>query len=923
MSTTVTYYLTNTASAVLATANQMLANVATSATLTNNNTNLVANTKGWIELWSQGNASAQTGASVKPGPSGHGWMDDSGTLTSNVLNSGQWVQLLPLELTATGTFVADVHVRVWEYTASSGTYTFIAELLLSSETLVSTSYTDISAQVANAFASGQFASGQHVYIDCLLNILTNTSSANVRVQMANSSTAGNTSAQLTTPGYNSAAYNAEQMTYDELQTQYARIRASSLDADLQLLAFTYYVPTQILNEHALPGELDALFSWDTWTDLIAMRTVNAVTDFLEGTVNQLTIFNVKDPAYGAVGDGTTDDTNAITAANQAASVNGGILYFPPGTYITTAQTLYPNVYIVGCGPAVSTLKLKAATNADLLSAQTSSISLSASLASGSAGTLSNFGIANMTLDGNKANQSSGTSYCLRFYGYNFRLTNVSIQNGFSGGVLCDWNGADITTGDDTAAIVNGVKVHHNNNIGWQMGGPRTSMFSNFSSYRNGTHNLHLAPNAQFCRFDNSRFYNPGTGVTAVCCLVEAIKTYFSNCDAHDSDNLNIAALANDFSWTGGNIYSSTGATIVGIQFGQNAGLTPFSGSILQSAGLTTAATVTNCFLVSTIYDCNTGAINEVNVGVNIYNCRIHQTAGSAYASGGGFASNGAAGWLVVSGLTPDGSMGKGGYMIPGQVNCQFAFALLDQSNNPQFVVDTFDQKTYVSDSKNFYGYSDANASVQTFLLNSGNGNATFAGALATGQSASAAVIASSGTITTSNVGVARVAPTANVNGVILGAGSTAGQQVTVSNESAFSIQFAASGTSNVAAGVADIIQANTKRSYSWDSGTSLWYGEPIVGQQSATAAATASSGTITTAGVDQARVNPSGNITGVILQAGTYANQPCTVVNESAFTVTFAAVGTSNVADGTSAVIAANRCMIFRWDSGVSKWYHA
>lgn len=41
------------------------------------------------------------------------------------------------------------------------------------------------------------------------------------------------------------------------------------------------------------------------------------------------VFNVKD--YGAKGDGTTDDTNAINAAQTAA--NGRTLYFPNGTYV--------------------------------------------------------------------------------------------------------------------------------------------------------------------------------------------------------------------------------------------------------------------------------------------------------------------------------------------------------------------------------------------------------------------------------------------------------------------------------------------------------------------------------------------------------------------------------------------------------------
>jgi len=48
-------------------------------------------------------------------------------------------------------------------------------------------------------------------------------------------------------------------------------------------------------------------------------------------------FNVK--AYGALGDGTTDDTTAINAAISAANTGTGIVFFPPGTYkITSALT---------------------------------------------------------------------------------------------------------------------------------------------------------------------------------------------------------------------------------------------------------------------------------------------------------------------------------------------------------------------------------------------------------------------------------------------------------------------------------------------------------------------------------------------------------------------------------------------------------
>lgn len=62
-------------------------------------------------------------------------------------------------------------------------------------------------------------------------------------------------------------------------------------------------------------------------------------------------FNVKATAYGAKGDGATDDTNAIQTAINAASTNGGIVVFPPGKYILTAVLTVPQgVSLWGMGP---------------------------------------------------------------------------------------------------------------------------------------------------------------------------------------------------------------------------------------------------------------------------------------------------------------------------------------------------------------------------------------------------------------------------------------------------------------------------------------------------------------------------------------------------------------------------------------------
>jgi hypothetical protein len=98
-------------------------------------------------------------------------------------------------------------------------------------------------------------------------------------------------------------------------------------------------------------------------------------------------------------------------------------------------------------------------------------------------------------------------------------------------------------------------------------------------------------------------------------------------------------------------------------------------------------------------------------------------------------------------------------------------------------------------------------------------------------------------------------------------------------------------------------------------------GTLAVNQNVGTAPTLATSGTITTAGLVESRVTTAGAVTGVILQPGTISGQICFAVNTSANTITFAAAGTSNVANGVTSVIAANSKIIFVWDSVTALWY--
>lgn len=68
-------------------------------------------------------------------------------------------------------------------------------------------------------------------------------------------------------------------------------------------------------------------------------------------------------------------------------------------------------------------------------------------------------------------------------------------------------------------------------------------------------------------------------------------------------------------------------------------------------------------------------------------------------------------------------------------------------------------------------------------------------------------------------------------------------------------------------------------------------------------------------------VTNSGAVTGILMTAGRFDGEEVVLLNNTANSITFAAVGTSLVADGVSAIIAANTAMMLVYDSTSAKWY--
>ena len=101
-----------------------------------------------------------------------------------------------------------------------------------------------------------------------------------------------------------------------------------------------------------PGSIDSFTSYTDNVTVIYAADMNKVREALIQLENQLVgklHANVKE--YGAVGDGTTDDTAAIQAAVDAVEAGGGgTVFVPQGTYKLSATiTIGSHVYFRGVG----------------------------------------------------------------------------------------------------------------------------------------------------------------------------------------------------------------------------------------------------------------------------------------------------------------------------------------------------------------------------------------------------------------------------------------------------------------------------------------------------------------------------------------------------------------------------------------------
>lgn len=119
------------------------------------------------------------------------------------------------------------------------------------------------------------------------------------------------------------------------------------------------------------------------------------------------VFNVRSSAYGAVGNGVTNDTAAIQAAVNAAAAVRGTVLIPPGTYSVTSIQLAPGITVSGYGATLKRPNSQPNWTRTLYIPETGTGSWN------NASDSALLTIEGLTIDGNSPNQGSYRNYELQ------------------------------------------------------------------------------------------------------------------------------------------------------------------------------------------------------------------------------------------------------------------------------------------------------------------------------------------------------------------------------------------------------------------------------------------------------------------------------------------------------------------------------
>jgi hypothetical protein len=319
-------------------------------------------------------------------------------------------------------------------------------------------------------------------------------------------------------------------------------------------------------------------------------------------------------AFGAQGDGVTDDTTRIqTAIDTARTRGGGTVVFHAGTFLVSRPlVLYSKITLRGAGVRTSVIRKRGSGSFAILT----SSDFASLTGTGSNGGAQNFSIQNLGFDGNADGGIGG--HGIQTYGYGQTMVNVTVFNCAGVGIWSEFNG-DLPPSDAIEAMVVNVKVHNCRGGGIYWHGPHDSQWANILVHSCGppnvttgspTHAVEATPEAAGLHVTNGHVWGLNHGVGW---YLNTIGAGLVNCTGEGASSAQVVLVGNDCQVVGGKYFAARDdRQTVGIEIGSPSA-PPTGGS----------------FVSTKVINCDLGSLKFTNdLGVGHYVLSAWQPTGN-------------------------------------------------------------------------------------------------------------------------------------------------------------------------------------------------------------------------------------------------------------------------------------------------------
>jgi hypothetical protein len=268
-----------------------------------------------------------------------------------------------------------------------------------------------------------------------------------------------------------------------------------------------------------------------------------------------------DSAYG---NGITDASAEIQSKIDIVSAaGGGVVQVPSGTYILNTTLTIPSfVTVTGKGISATILKVKDSVNVSAITTTDTSTLINGVTAGGA----KYWGITDLTIDGNKANNTAG--HGIYTYSRTFKIERVKVMNAKQHGVYTQWCAACAAWDDDAAdsfmeSYINDVLIQTCGGCGLYYDGPHDGRVSNViaainSQTTNGAFDgVYVGSRAGGTQFSMCHSWGD---TQRYAWNITANYIYCNNCVADDAYTALVYVNGSHFSWGGGHAFGAVWVT---------------------------------------------------------------------------------------------------------------------------------------------------------------------------------------------------------------------------------------------------------------------------------------------------------------------------------------------------------------------------